>query len=254
MSAQGVSVQKASAESTPAPLGSTTRELHSQPDGTWPHALSHEPMLRVSDVLALVQPEFPALTTSKLRFLDSHGLVCPFRTPSGYRQYSPADIERLRFVLRQQRDHYRPLTVIANLLGDLDSGRLHEPVEPHAIAGQENAFVSAEELARIAGSSVEFVEELLHVGVVTHTVPEKFPREHVTIVVAAEAYVRAGGDVRAIRTLRNAALREVDHARNAAAPARARREHGESHAVATELSEAAISLFSACVRGELNSQ
>ncbi len=65
--------------------------------------------MRVSDVLAIVQPEFPALTPSKLRFLDAQGLVVPQRTGSGYRQYSPADIERLRFVLREQRDHFRPL-------------------------------------------------------------------------------------------------------------------------------------------------
>src|SRR6187431_1014365 len=123
---------------------SANRELLT---GRWPHALSHEPLLRVSDVLALIQGEFPTLTPSKLRFYDAQGLVSPERTSTGYRQYSPADVERLRFVLRQQRDHYRPLTVIAQHLESLDKGTMHERVSPHAVDGEDDDYLTVAELA-----------------------------------------------------------------------------------------------------------
>src|SRR5699024_1877987 len=80
--------------------------------GPWPFGVSREPSMRISDVLADLGTEFPAVTSSKLRFLEERGLVEPRRTAGGYRQYSPADVERLRFVLRGQRDRYLPLKVI----------------------------------------------------------------------------------------------------------------------------------------------
>jgi DNA-binding transcriptional MerR regulator len=67
-------------------------------------------------VLAQLRSEFPDVTISKIRFLESEGLVCPARTASGYRQFSPADVARLRFVLAAQRDHYLPLKVIKEQL------------------------------------------------------------------------------------------------------------------------------------------
>ena len=74
-------------------------------------------------MLARLQPEFPDLTPSKLRFLEEQRLVSPARTESGYRKFSPADLERLRFVLSMQRDHYLPLKVIRGYLERLDAGR-----------------------------------------------------------------------------------------------------------------------------------
>ena len=66
--------------------------------------------------------EFPDVTISKIRFLESEGLVQPARTPSGYRQFTAADVERLRFVLAAQRDHYLPLKVIKEQLDAADRG------------------------------------------------------------------------------------------------------------------------------------
>lgn len=79
--------------------------------------------LSIGAVLAQLRPEFPDVTISKIRFLESEGLVCPGRTPSGYRQFAPADVERLRFVLAAQRDHYLPLKVIKEQLDAADEGR-----------------------------------------------------------------------------------------------------------------------------------
>ena len=66
--------------------------------------------------------EFPDVTISKIRFLEAEGLVEPQRTPSGYRKFSRGDVDRLRFVLAAQRDHYLPLRVIKDHLEALDRG------------------------------------------------------------------------------------------------------------------------------------
>ncbi|WP_062464651.1 transcriptional regulator FtsR [Demequina soli] len=215
--------------------------------GTWPHALSHEPMLRVGDVLGLVQRQFPALTTSKLRFLDTSGLVCPQRTASGYRQYSPADVERVRFVLRQQRDHYRPLTVIREQLDALDAGLLHEPVTLAEIDDAPDDYLAAVVVAERGGVTVDTLRELVDAGILAPSVPDGYDPDVLTVVVAAAAYLHAGGDVRSLRTLVLAARREADRAAAAALPLR-RHGGGQAEAAEAEFGEAAIAAFSAIVR------
>ena len=70
----------------------------------------------IGEVLALLQDEFPEVTISKIRFLESQGLIDPERTPSGYRKFSDTDYDRLYWILEQQRDHYLPLRVIRDRL------------------------------------------------------------------------------------------------------------------------------------------
>ena len=77
--------------------------------------------LSIGEVLALLRPEFADLTISKIRFLESQGLLDPERTPSGYRKFYEPDVERLRWILRQQREQYLPLKVIKGRLG-VDEG------------------------------------------------------------------------------------------------------------------------------------
>lgn len=226
----------------------------SQPEiekGRWPHALSHEPMLRVSDVLQQLGNEFPALTPSKLRFLDSNGLVSPPRTPSGYRQYSPADVERLRFVLREQRDHFRPLSVIAGHLDALDSGRMHLAVSPHAVEDTAT-YVTAEELAQSAAVAESVVAVLEAEGVIQQSVPGRFERSSVPLVVAGGAYLGAGGDPRSLKALVRAAGREAELVRNAAAPARSRGNDSTADAVISARADASVAVFSACVHAQID--
>jgi DNA-binding transcriptional MerR regulator len=73
--------------------------------------------LSIGEVLSLLKEEFPDATISKIRFLESQGLIDPERTPSGYRKFYEADVERLRWILRQQREHFLPLKVIKGRLG-----------------------------------------------------------------------------------------------------------------------------------------
>jgi DNA-binding transcriptional MerR regulator len=76
--------------------------------------------LSIGSVLDALRAEFPEITISKIRFLESEGLIRPARTPAGYRQFSHADVVRLRFVLSAQRDHYLPLKVIRARLEEFD--------------------------------------------------------------------------------------------------------------------------------------
>ena len=87
--------------------------------------MSSRSYLSIGDVLTLLRQEFPDVTISKIRFLESQGLVNPERTPSGYRKFYAHDVERLRWVLRQQREHFLPLKVIKDRLdedGATDAG------------------------------------------------------------------------------------------------------------------------------------
>src|SRR5512144_1365537 len=90
----------------------------------------------IGEVLESVKTEFPDITISKIRFLESEGLIEPDRTPSGYRKFYEKDVDRLRSILRMQRDEYLPLKVIKDRLLELDTldgqavGGQVEPVAP----------------------------------------------------------------------------------------------------------------------------
>ncbi|HSA51987.1 MAG TPA: MerR family transcriptional regulator [Yinghuangia sp.] len=84
-------------------------------------------LVGIGEVMEMLLPEFPDISISKIRFLEAEGLVEPQRTPSGYRKFGPTDIDRLRYVLRAQRDQYLPLKVIKDHLDAIDRGL--EPVD-----------------------------------------------------------------------------------------------------------------------------
>ena len=86
--------------------------------------------LSIGEVLGQLRPDFPGLNISKIRFLEAEGLIEPERTPSGYRKFSHQDVDRLRYVLTCQREHYLPLKVIREHLDAIDRG-----LEPPAMNG-----------------------------------------------------------------------------------------------------------------------
>ncbi len=100
--------------------------------------VEERPYLSIGDVLDILRDEFPEITISKIRFLESQGLINPERTPSGYRKFFEEDVERLKWVLRQQREHYLPLKVIKGKLegriphgtGDLTNVAGERPIQP----------------------------------------------------------------------------------------------------------------------------
>lgn len=80
--------------------------------------MSDREYLSIGEVLAQLLEEFPDVTISKIRFLESQGLIEPERTPSGYRKFTESEVERLRFILREQRTNYLPLRIIKDRLDD----------------------------------------------------------------------------------------------------------------------------------------
>ena len=232
---------------------------------TWPAGVSTRASMRISDVLAALRPEFPALTSSKLRFLEDQGLVEPVRTPAGYRQYSPAHVERLRFVLGQQRDHYLPLKVIKDRLAEMDAG-LYDPapVVPHlATTYGERADLrpadrlTAATLAAEAGVEVRVVEELLEAGIIRSDARGRFDSWAQQIVVHAAALHQHGIGARHLRALRSSADRQLALAEQVVAPVRSQgtpAARARADATAVELGESFIQLHAALVRQALSRQ
>jgi DNA-binding transcriptional MerR regulator len=98
----------------------------------------------IGEVLNRLKDEFDDITISKIRFLEAEGLITPDRTESGYRKFTPDDIDRLRYVLRAQRDRYLPLKVIKEELARLDAGLpVTEPAPAPATAGVQDASGAA---------------------------------------------------------------------------------------------------------------
>jgi DNA-binding transcriptional MerR regulator len=115
--------------------------------------------MSIGSVLDLLRPDFPDITISKIRFLEAEGLIRPERTPSGYRRFSIADYERLRFVLTAQRDQYLPLKVIKEQLEAIDSGAATLGVREararaHAVRDVEPITPPTEHAARCTGVNV----------------------------------------------------------------------------------------------------
>jgi DNA-binding transcriptional MerR regulator len=90
--------------------------------------------LSIGEVLSLLQDDFPDVTISKIRFLESQGLLDPERTPSGYRKFYEGDIARLRWILRHQRDHFLPLKVMKDRLEEAARTGLEVPPDEPASA------------------------------------------------------------------------------------------------------------------------
>jgi DNA-binding transcriptional MerR regulator len=98
--------------------------------------------LSIGEVLSKLRGDFPDITISKIRFLESEGLIEPQRTPSGYRKFTASDLDRLRYVLLLQRDQYLPLRVIKENLEALDRGL--EPAANGGVASPRPALASVD--------------------------------------------------------------------------------------------------------------
>src|SRR5687767_4182086 len=99
--------------------------------------MSERAHLSIGEVLGLLQKEFPDVTISKIRFLESQGLLDPERTPSGYRKFYEPDIARLRWILRQQRENFLPLKVIKDRLDETPPGEVPADTHPAAPVAPE---------------------------------------------------------------------------------------------------------------------
>jgi DNA-binding transcriptional MerR regulator len=187
----------------------------------------------ISEVLAQLRGDFPDVSVSKIRFLESEGLIEPARSPSGYRRFGPADIERLRYILSAQRDQYLPLRVIKEKLCAIDRGEdpspraalgLVGPVPPdgpetHLTGGfhggrppgpalSGSALLSRSELANAAGIGDDELGELEEFGLIRRSGRHYGP-EALTVARTAAELGRFGVQPRHLRAVKAAAERET---------------------------------------------
>jgi DNA-binding transcriptional MerR regulator len=186
-------------------------------------------LLSIGQVLAKLTPEHPELTPSKLRFLEEQGLVSPARTPSGYRKFSPDDLERLKLVLSMQRDHYLPLKVIRDYLADIDAGLspLLPGGGPASGPGRPNMLSTGrrftrEELLRESGASASLLTDAVSAGLIPAA--ELFGDDALQVLSALVELAKRGIEPRHVRTVRAGVERELGLIESAVAPLAHRRD------------------------------
>lgn len=183
--------------------------------------------MSIGAVLDLLRPDFPDVTISKIRFLESEGLVTPMRTASGYRRFTAYDCARLRFILTAQRDQYLPLKVIKAQLDAQPDGELPQPgsaypvprlvpVEAAAEGGATaevaptQVRLSREDLLTRSGVDESLLSALVKAGVIKPGPGGFFDEHSVVIAQCARALADYGVEPRHLRAFRSAADRQSD--------------------------------------------
>ncbi|MCS4484347.1 MerR family transcriptional regulator [Gleimia sp. 6138-11-ORH1] len=185
---------------------------------SWPHDFSQEPEFNIGYVLTEVKKEFPALSTSKLRFLEDSGLLSPHRSETGYRKYSLANIERIRYILTLQRDKFLPLKLIHEKLQGLDAGVDVAEILPRTrvvaaggvVSAPKNDYVTVRELCDLTGATKNQVEELTQIGLISPDTAGYFPALSVRVVNICLQLQQLGIPARNVRTVKTAAARHAD--------------------------------------------
>jgi DNA-binding transcriptional MerR regulator len=165
----------------------------------------------IGQVLDELRVEFPDISPSKIRFLESEGLIQPLRSSSGYRRFAVADIERLRFILTAQRDEYLPLRVIKERLDVVDE------IAADGSAGEPPALsMTRSELLSAARATEELLAELEDYGLVRRA--RAYGSQALSVVRAAALVAEYGIQPRHLRAVKAAAEREVSLVEQAVAP------------------------------------
>ncbi|OYO20430.1 hypothetical protein BI335_02510 [Enemella evansiae] len=230
-------------------------------------------MRSIGQVLTILKTEFPDISISKIRFLESEGLVSPERAPSGYRRYADTDVERLRYILSVQKNHYLPLKVIREHLDMMDRGmappRLESPrptvspeqpngappsagvapAPPRPPAGQppRPLRMSRRELLEASGLTEPALVELEKEHIIAPRRGTTFyNRDAVTIAIAARRLAEFGIDARHLRQVKSFASREYGLIEQAVAPFQ--RRAGANRNVARDATQLMIHVHAAMMR------
>ena len=190
--------------------------------------MSDDSLDGIGDVIAALADDFPEVTISKVRFLETEGLITPERTASGYRKFRSSDIDRLRYVLTMQRDHYLPLRVIRDHLDAIDRG-LEPPVPvgsleprvPSEVAesvpeaelvgprkGRARLRLSRTELLSESGLSESTLEQLEATGLITAQ-GKHYDGDAMVIAATVSQMMTFGLEIRHLRPFRLSAERQA---------------------------------------------
>ncbi|OLZ72265.1 MerR family transcriptional regulator [Streptomyces sp. IMTB 2501] len=221
-------------------------------------------LMSIGTVLNVLRDEFPEVTISKIRFLESEGLIEPQRTPSGYRKFSARDVERLAHVLRMQRDHYLPLKVIREHLDAMEKGEAVQlPVVGRQRAGEDAAAplrapavarVGRAELLAAAEIDEGELKEWESYGLIAPLEDGAYDAEAVTVASLVAELGRFGIEPRHLRVMKAAADREAGLVDQVVAPLkRHRNPQTRAHAEARtkELAGLTVKLHAALVQTAL---
>jgi DNA-binding transcriptional MerR regulator len=232
--------------------------------------------ITIGQAVADLKAEFPDvdIKESKIRHLENEGLVEPERTPSGYRKYSVEDMEKLRYIIRAQREHYLPLKIIKEHLDALDRG-----LEPPAVsgspsipgsllanpapgvesllAGHSDVRISRRELVKTAEITEDTLDALENFGLVRPRPGSKhYDADALVIAKVAGELASYGIEPRHLRSFKTAADREVGLMEQIVSPIRRSREEGaEGRAAQTvdEMAVLSVRLHAALVKAGLRS-
>src|SRR3954447_13358493 len=239
-------------------------------------AMPSRATMSIGEVLSALRPEFPDVTISKIRFLESEGLVEPERTPSGYRKFSREDVARLRYVLSAQRDNYLPLRVIKSHLEAIDRG-LEPPATatggpqvpraltvadglpgPESFARESTELrLSRDELIDAAGLEPGELDLLEQFGLVAARPGGHYDGDGLVIAKTVAEMSRFGLEPRHLRAFRAAADREVGLVEQVVAPLVRQRNpeaRGRAEEVARELGSLSVRLHAMLVKSGLRPQ
>lgn len=228
--------------------------------------------LSIGEVLSKLRSDFPDITISKIRFLESEGLIEPQRTPSGYRKFTAVDLDRLRYVLLAQRDQYLPLRVIKENLDALDrglqpaavSGGLAGPrpslatidgqISPASFIETSDMRLSREELLNASGITDDQLMELESYGLITIR-GRHYDSDALSVAKAVSEMAGFGIEPRHLRSFKSAADREIGLIEQVITPL-TRQKSADSKAraqeVQKEIASLSVRLHAALVRAGLN--
>ncbi len=179
-----------------------------------------EKLLRIGEVVRRLGDEFPDISISKIRYLEDEGLLAPRRTQGGYRLFSEDDLERLKTILRLQREEFLPLRVIKDEL-DAPGHKERKRRRPLPL-GTDEPLLTLEDLCDRAGVSPALAKELEEFGLLAPRGSggeKRYPESDVDVAATCARLVRYGVAPRHLRTFRTAAGREASLLGQLTAPA-----------------------------------
>jgi DNA-binding transcriptional MerR regulator len=229
--------------------------------------------MNIGEVLDRLRPDFPGITIPKIRFLEDKGLIKPERTPAGYRKFSVEDVDRLRYVLRMQRDHYLPLKVIGEHLDAIDRGLEPPPIDavvptvprvalaadglPSAasFARRDNVRLSRRELIKIAEITEELLDQLEQYALITPRAGTgHYDTDALVIARTARELADFGFEPRHLRAFKTAADREVGLVEQVVAPYKRGRDasaKGRADQAVSEIAALSVRLHATLVKSGL---
>jgi len=178
--------------------------------------------LSIGEVVGVLKKDFPEITVSKVRFLETKGMILPRRTEGGYRRFDRTDVARLRYILGQQRDHFLPLKVIKSKLAAWERGD-----DPHDPTGSDGSLleeagepITRADVLRRSGMRPDQLDDLVAHRIIS-SLPgsdDIFPPEAGPVASEAKRLMDRGLSGRHLRSIRLAVDREVDLFRSVAGP------------------------------------